>query len=185
MLLGAEIYSQILVDGVIKGPVGSPVAQNTTIGWILSGQIQSESLVEPKACHHNIVSMHTQLNETEILRKFWELEAEPSSKKQLTEEEKLCEEIFTKTTTRDPTGRYIVKLPFRNEDPQCQYGNSNLIAAKRLQMLERRLDRDPNLKQQYSDVIAEYIELGHMEIVPVDQQDKALHTHPKCLLYLK
>ncbi|KAL0859557.1 hypothetical protein ABMA27_010699 [Loxostege sticticalis] len=46
MLLGAEIYSQILQDGVKKSPVGSLVAQATSLGWILSGAVQiSENIV--------------------------------------------------------------------------------------------------------------------------------------------
>lgn len=41
ILLGAEVYGKIIKEGLIKCPSGSPVAQNTALGWILSGQVHS------------------------------------------------------------------------------------------------------------------------------------------------
>lgn len=37
LLLGAEVYAEILMPGLVKGPSGSPMAQQTKLGWILSG----------------------------------------------------------------------------------------------------------------------------------------------------
>lgn len=42
LLLGADVISQILVEGLLKGSSGSPTAQNTRLGWVLSGQVLSE-----------------------------------------------------------------------------------------------------------------------------------------------
>ncbi|KAF9812485.1 hypothetical protein SFRURICE_018973, partial [Spodoptera frugiperda] len=42
-----------------------------------------------------------------LLRKFWEIEEQSSSKRILNPEEQRCEELYTKTTLRDDTGRYI------------------------------------------------------------------------------
>ena len=170
MLLGADVYCQILHDGVMRGPEGFPVAQNTKFGWILSGQIPSELSTDSNQ-PRNMVSMHVQFSENDKSKKFSELEAEPSDKKYLTEEEQSCETIFDNTTTRDDTGRYVVKLPFRNEDPQYRYGNSQIIAAGRLKLLEKKLKRDPILKQRYSDVISEYIEMGHMEVITPEERE--------------
>ncbi|XP_046966951.1 uncharacterized protein LOC124534960 [Vanessa cardui] len=110
LLLGAEVYSQILVEGLIKGPPGCPVAQNTHLGWILSGQIHSDH-VDSESCQANsvIVNMYTQCNDNDLLRKFWELESDDLSvkKKMLTDDEQKCEETFRNTVTRDDHGRYI------------------------------------------------------------------------------
>ncbi|KAL0821424.1 hypothetical protein ABMA28_004903 [Loxostege sticticalis] len=40
-LLGAEVYSQILNEGILKGPNNHLVAQSTKLGWILSGVLKS------------------------------------------------------------------------------------------------------------------------------------------------
>ncbi|CAK1584170.1 unnamed protein product [Parnassius mnemosyne] len=182
LLLGAELFAQILEDGVIKGPSGLPVAQNTRLGWILSGQINSTCIdsFESNKCN-TILNFHLQVDENELLKKFWELEAEPTAstcKIIFTEEEQKCETIFANTTTRNDSGRYIVKLPFRDKDPKCQYGNSRHIALRRLHLLEKRLARNSDLKERYSAVIREYIDLNHMEIVPEEERDNP------CAVYL-
>ena len=37
ILLGADVFPEILLDGLIKGPPGTPMAQRTILGWIISG----------------------------------------------------------------------------------------------------------------------------------------------------
>ncbi|XP_046976508.1 uncharacterized protein LOC124542625 [Vanessa cardui] len=176
LLLGAEVYSQILVEGLIKGPPGCPVAQNTHLGWILSGQIHTD-YVDSESCQANsvIVNMYTQCNDNDLLRKFWELESDDLSvkKKMLTDDEQKCEEIFRNTVTRDDYGRYIVKLPFRNANPICKKGNFKDIATKRLYQLEKRLLKNKDLKEQYTEVIKEYLHLNHMGLVPEEQRNKS------------
>lgn len=184
VLLSAEIYCQILVDGLLKGPPGYPVAQNTKLGWILSGRIQSNKF---DSCNTNeVVSMHIQQHDdtNELLKRFWELESDHfrPAKPILSPEEERCEEIFRTTTTRDEFGRYIVRLPFRDDDPKCLYGHSKDIATRRYLSLERRLNRDPDLKQKYTAVIQEYLDLNHMELVPEKERehDRAVYLphHP-------
>ncbi|XP_011859350.1 PREDICTED: uncharacterized protein LOC105556848 [Vollenhovia emeryi] len=36
LILGADVYAQILEDGVVKGDVNSPIAQRTSLRWIIS-----------------------------------------------------------------------------------------------------------------------------------------------------
>lgn len=40
-------------------------------------------------------------------------------------------------------------------------------------MLERKLIQNPELKKEYSDVINEYIQLGHIEHVPPSEINKS------------
>ena len=39
VLLGADISSEIMIEGFKKGASGTPLAQRTIFGWILSGTI--------------------------------------------------------------------------------------------------------------------------------------------------
>ncbi|XP_022816832.1 uncharacterized protein LOC111349813 [Spodoptera litura] len=170
MLLGAEIYSQILQNGFKKAPDGSTVAQATSLGWILSGTVTSASQNTS-----NITVMHTQLGDDEILKKFWELEKEPNHIKKhlLTEEESRCEEIFKATTTREKDGRYVVNLPFKSEDPSCQYGDTKKAAIKRFYTLESKFAKETQLKEKYADVMKEYLQLGHMrELTKSEEQNE-------------
>ncbi|CAK1583275.1 unnamed protein product [Parnassius mnemosyne] len=177
ILLGADIYGDLIREGLIKGPRGMPTAQNTALGWILSGPThQGKSIQSQSAhCHHNlIVSSHFHNDDNELLKKFWEIENYFFDTKILTKEEQLCEDLYEQTTRRDASGRYIVRLPFREDDPKCKYGNSREIAIKRFQLLEKRLKKDAELKNKYSEVIHEYLDLGHM--VRISDDDKRKHV---------
>ncbi|XP_045542389.1 uncharacterized protein LOC123723515 [Papilio machaon] len=113
ILLGSEAYTKILKEGLIKDPRGKTMAQDTYLGWIVSGEVEDEW-----QSHHKLtISMHAKVETDQILKRFWELEAEPTNSESsiLSPEEQACEDYFAATTRRDENGRYIVKLPFRSK----------------------------------------------------------------------
>ncbi|GBM80394.1 hypothetical protein AVEN_15239-1, partial [Araneus ventricosus] len=77
-----------------------------------------------------------------------------------------CEELYKSTVSRDDSGRYTVKLPFK---PHHKLGNSKSTAVKCFYSLEHRLQKTPTLRQQYTSFLREYEELNHMELVPNNQ----------------
>nr|XP_018913455.1 PREDICTED: uncharacterized protein LOC109041538 [Bemisia tabaci] len=99
------------------------------------------------------------------LGKFWELEESsaytPKFKGKSIEEVE-CEKHFLNTYKRLPCGRYELKLPFNDKLPFL--GESRSPALRRLLSLGKRLT--PELFVRYSDVINEYLSLGHLELVP-------------------
>nr|XP_026498604.1 uncharacterized protein LOC113402535 [Vanessa tameamea]XP_026498685.1 uncharacterized protein LOC113402600 [Vanessa tameamea]XP_026500528.1 uncharacterized protein LOC113404014 [Vanessa tameamea] len=174
ILLGADVYSHILTEGIIKNPACNLIAQNTTLGWVISGVVDNEDKERSKV----INVLHAQVDkEDDILKRFWELEEQTSTKQILTPEEKACEEFYSLTTRRDESGRYIVRLPFREENTLCMSGNSRDIAEKRFKSLEKRLGNNKELKEKYVEVIQEYLSLGHMRPIAKDdmKKDKAFY----------
>lgn len=160
ILLGAEVYGDILLEGVIRNTPGGPIAQNTEFGWIVSGRVKEASHMPA-----NPISLFVSCREDELLKRFWELEAEPDNilQKKLTTNEQKCEELFEMTTIRNQEGRYVVRLPFEDNDPECLYSNSKTIAIKRFNLLEKRLMKNQTLYANYKSVIDEYLNLNHME----------------------
>ncbi|KAA5582939.1 hypothetical protein F3G61_33115, partial [Pseudomonas aeruginosa] len=61
LLLGADVYSDIILNGVLKGSCQSPVAQQTHLGWILCGKMKTFN------CHVTLVNF-------DELTKYWESE---------------------------------------------------------------------------------------------------------------
>ncbi|XP_055918705.1 uncharacterized protein LOC129950812 [Eupeodes corollae] len=163
ILIGADIFHEIILDGVIR-PQNGPLAQHTELGWILSGPINSKNSLSIE----NTSSFHTQVNAIDnSLRKFWELE-EVSTSRISTPEETACDNYFQNTFSRSANGRYIVKLPFKskvlNEDYPI-FKNSLLNAQKRFTHLEQRVfPKNQTLKEEYSKFINEYISLSHMKL---------------------
>ncbi|CAH2092354.1 unnamed protein product [Euphydryas editha] len=119
--------------------------------------------------------MHSYLEVDNMLKRFWELEAEPPvTRKMLTDDEIKCEKLFKDTTKRNGDGRFIVRLPFRMANPDCMRGEFRKIAEKRLRNLEFKLQRNIKLKEDYTQVIREYLNLNHM--VKVTDKDKFKKT---------
>lgn len=58
--------------------------------------------------------------------------------------EEFCEKYFKETTSRDDNDRFIVKYPFKDDSKNI--GDSYEIARERFNLLEKRLDRDIDLK---------------------------------------
>jgi hypothetical protein len=85
----------------------------------------------------------------------------------MSSEQQACEEHFLTHTTQQPDGRFVVRLPTKMESSNI--GLSRLSAGRRLHAIECRLDRDPNLKDQYHRFLKEYEELGYVE--PIKSQE--------------
>ncbi|XP_026746103.1 uncharacterized protein LOC113507448 [Trichoplusia ni] len=166
ILLGAEVYSDVLIDGVIKHPLSNLLAQNTMLGWVLSGRMSRDC----NSALKNFLSLHVQLKEDEMLKLFWELENEPNIiQKRLSKEEERCEEYYEATTTRDKEGRYVVRLPFKDHYPEGQPNGLKEIAAKRFELLKKKFAKNSKYHEEYSKVLEEYIDLNHM--IKVEPKD--------------
>ncbi|XP_029177520.1 uncharacterized protein LOC114945451 [Nylanderia fulva] len=112
------------------------------------------------ASHH--VTIEQDLRQQ--LQRFWELE-EVSGDCPLTPDEAYCERLFATTHTRDTNGRYVVRLP-RKQETSLEHGDSRCRALRLLLAAESRLRRNPSLFQSYVEFLNDYSELGHMEPVP-------------------
>lgn len=79
------------------------------------------------------------------------------------DEEDMCEEHFVNTVSRDSTGRYIVRLPFR-ENNEIELGYNRGIAKQWLLSLEKRLFKNPELNELYKENLNSYLSEGHMKV---------------------
>ncbi|XP_048481684.1 uncharacterized protein LOC119693389 [Plutella xylostella] len=163
LLLGVREYATILKSEFIKGPPGTPSAQRTSLGWILFGEVNENPQED------TFLVMHHKIDIDDMLKSIWEIETD--NKRYLTRNEKRCEEIYETTTTRNEEGRYIVKLPFKNDSPLVSEANSKQIATQRFMQLERKFRRASDLKEEYTKVINDYIEQEHMERIPEKEKD--------------
>ncbi|GFU68674.1 uncharacterized protein TNCV_308891 [Trichonephila clavipes] len=161
-LLDAEIFYELLRSGQIRSENYNLIFQNTVFGFVASG---SNSFADTEArVHCGLIK--GDLNQT--LKMFRELE-NVEVEKTKNEEAIFCEDHFLKTHSRDEEGRYVVKMPLKNE-PNC-LGESRDIALKRLNALWTRLIRDPQYLKLYRYFIHEYNQLGHMKEVVAEHDN--------------
>lgn len=141
--------------------------QNTKFGWIVAGSMPSVA-IEGSFAEQNAISALTcslkscnVLNEN--LEKFWKLENyDNDNTRALSIAERKCEQHFEQHTKRTNDGKFIVRLPFREEI--MLIGNNRDIALKRLNHLERMFKGNEVIRDRYIGFMREYIELGHMSI---------------------
>lgn len=160
--IGADLFGSLLLNGIRKGTANEPIAQDTVLGWIISGptgQVQAEKPTSI-GVHHTFVDDDLDFN----LRRFWEVEEVPRTSK-LSLDDQACEEYFLHTHSRDRNGRYIVRLPFKT-GPPISIGESRNSALQQYLRSEKRLKRDPSKAAAYNEFLKEYADLGHMQRVP-------------------
>ncbi|XP_047998132.1 uncharacterized protein LOC125235579 [Leguminivora glycinivorella] len=98
-------------------------------------------------------------------------------KKILTKEEEQCEEIYKKTYKREENGRYTVHLPLKQNVKETVNlcGDTKQQAINRFKGLERKFLKDNKLKKEYTKVIDEYKDMGHLRRSEKQDDDNALY----------
>ncbi|XP_055918591.1 uncharacterized protein LOC129950692 [Eupeodes corollae] len=153
ILLGSDVFFNILSDGKIIHPSGSPTAQNTAFGWILAGNISSDSQQQFKI-------FTTAIDLDYLLQRFLGYEDFPNIHSSQSDVHEQIENHFVSTHCVRPDGRYVIRLPFKTST--VEFGNSRNAALRVLHSIERRFVNNPDLKQEYIRFMREYELLGHM-----------------------
>lgn len=155
MILGADVFCEIILPGLIKASDKSFVAQETTFGWILSGPVGKNN--------RSAICMVAELSSIDQqMQKFWEIE-ELADEKEHTADEKRCLQIFRDTVIKNADGTYTVALPFKEN--AAKLGDSKKMAVAQLLQLEKRFMRDTEFMKKYREYINELIKKGYMEKV--------------------
>ncbi|XP_065088587.1 uncharacterized protein LOC135710066 [Ochlerotatus camptorhynchus] len=162
----------------INLPESLPTLIDSVFGWLVSGSGSKVPTIS-QDLPRSIVAVSL-FNLEESIERFWKVEELPVQS-DYSLEEKQCEELFSSTTSRDPEGRYMVHLPRRSNSDEL-IGYSKSMALNRFNLLERRLERNPELKEEYHKFMAEYLSLGHMRRVQDSRKNQSkgyyLPHHP-------
>lgn len=166
ILIGAERFWELICVGKIKLGNNQPVLQKSSLGWLVSGTIGIFAREKIQtSCN---LSLRDDLNEA--IHKFWEIE-NYTSVKSTSDEDEYCEAFFKKNYSRQSDGRFIVRLPIK-EEVLKSLDDSKKMAQKRLYALERKFMNKPDLKIEYIKFMKEYLALGHMKQVSKILDDK-------------
>ncbi|XP_063972052.1 uncharacterized protein LOC135159920 [Diachasmimorpha longicaudata] len=162
VLLGCSTSTSILSVGQLKLPKAADTyLQKTLFGWIVCGSLNNEF-------DHSQTERHF----TEIIeefKKFWKIEDIGLKESRQSETEAACQAHFQQHVSRNTEGRYVVTLPFNEKKDQI--GTSFLQAKRRLLSLEKKFQWNSQLAEDYTKVVNEYKELGHMKKIETDVED--------------
>lgn len=162
ILLGIVFFSKILIS-VISRTYDDIVMVETTLGIVTCGaecdkvDEDTGAIVSPVECLDN-----NDMNR--LLTRMWRLDEIGNASKRTEEEEKV-ERNFIKTYSRDSTGRFVVTIPIKEGFESAQnFGSSRDIALRRFKFMERKLEKNPEMRVKYIDFMREYESLGHMRL---------------------
>ncbi|XP_072764623.1 uncharacterized protein [Anoplolepis gracilipes] len=173
ILLGASIFWELMCSRQIRQSKNEPVLQETILGWIISGPMHIGNVKQPNQEAYCGVSLSMLQHQ---LENFWKIEEVKLPIQRLTEETH-CEEHFLSTYQRNEEGRFVVRLPL--EDTTKELEKSYKSSERRLKILERKLEREPELKECYHAFMTEYLRLGHMtEIRNSKEYKKQIYIIP-------
>lgn len=179
ILVGLDYYYQFVIGSVRRGRVNEPIALESSLGWILSGSFCDDST------HNNLITSCFRVqnvgtpvdlfslteNEESVssaLRRFWEVDSIGI----LTPEDDVYSKFKSELTFNGT--RYVTKLPVK---PDIKALSSNRISAEqRLSSLNKKLQCDPKLRNDYSKVINEYIRDGIIEVA--SEKDEECYYMP-------
>ena len=175
VLVGVDFYHNFFSGKVVKAETG-PVACETSLGWVLSGKLNSPGYSNSLYCletHLLRCQVETSVNHADNLRtdlnKFWNIEDVGSSDCVISS--------FKKDVYHDGT-RYITKLPFKVDHDKIPDNFS--VCKKRLEGLKKRLD-SKNIVAEYDNIFKEYENNGIIERVPfkeISMENGSVHYLP-------
>ena len=164
MILGADIYGDLILEGVHRGLPNEPVAQKTSVGWMLTGSTRSCLKEMPnlasKVLNYSVVDEAVSISHE--LQRFWELE-ETSVTPTPSPEDVLCENLFVSEHRRLLDGRYCVPLPRRATLTSDRLGDTLSLARQSLNAVRKKMSRDDAFREQYEAFMEQYEGHGHME----------------------
>ncbi|GFV43261.1 DUF1758 domain-containing protein [Trichonephila clavipes] len=166
MILGADVSFDLILYGKISGTKNQPSALNSKLGWLLSGKVPTACQSEKKVM--SLINCHALLDLQNQIAKFWEVESIPDASN-LSEEDQRVEKFYLDHTRRNRDGRFVVSLPFKNDNA---LGDSKVQAKRRFFSLEKRLQANPELRDRYVKFMQDYEHLGHMQLVPNSELSK-------------
>ncbi|XP_055613091.1 uncharacterized protein LOC129759623 [Uranotaenia lowii] len=171
MVLGIQHFFSFFPSHA-KIPLGEglPMLIESVFGWLVTGSVENQGSTSRIACN-----TAARVDLDELLTRFWSCE-EIGSLNNYSPEEQRCEAQFVLTKCRSSDGRYTVALP-KDEKVLATIGESREIAFRRLQSLERRLEKEPELRQHYHGFMEEYLELGHMRRADVGPEKRFYLPH--------
>src|SRR5277367_5823106 len=167
ILIGQDNCHLIISREIVSAGKNGPIASKTDLGWVLHGLINDTNNEEATVLFINQVR-DDDLNET--VKDYFKIDSlgikitdPPES-----EANKKARAIVQATAKRREDFHWEVGLPWKNDqinDDQASY----LTAVKRLEIQEKKFQKDPEYAQEYKKKIDDFLEKGYAEKVAEDQ----------------
>ena len=147
----------------IKGQPGEPVARLTPLGWTCVGNPNQNCENRSNFSTFFIRNEKDTDSLNTTLNKFWEVEEFPTSVvHHVKPEDKSCLDQM-ETSLQFENGHYEVAIPWKEKNTELP--NNYSQAVNRLENTEKRLLKNPEIGESYSNTIKQYVEKDYIRKV--------------------
>ncbi|XP_072938854.1 uncharacterized protein [Epargyreus clarus] len=164
ILIGQDNWHLLLASRVRRGKKNQPVASLTPLGWVLHG---SHNRIIGRTA--NFVSHITEAPQEDkledLMKHYFAMDSLCiNPKKPQSDPEEQALRILKKNTTQTEEGRYETALLWKREEVDLPNNYDNSLT--RLMHIEKKLDRNSQLKQKYTEQMDALIKKGYAEPAP-------------------
>ncbi|XP_050091178.1 uncharacterized protein LOC126574831 [Anopheles aquasalis] len=163
ILIGMDNYHLTYPLKVAEGRVGEPIATKTRLGWVIGGSrecvLPSEAPLASNV-HNCRCEEFTIAADDAIRRCFTALDDCYQPKEKLISSENARALAILQSSTKLNDTRFETALLWRSDDVKLP--NNREMAIKRLECLERRMQRDPRLGEAVKEKIRDYLAKGYV-----------------------
>ena len=151
LILGDNTFCRIKTEEVFTGQQGEPIVEGTTFGYIFHGgdkvSCSCMYVKETEKDYERLYSLDVLVIEDRGENDVSDIHYD-----------------FNESITQDINGRYEVKIPWI---PGQEIKESNEAQSRsRLRNVERKLSRNPELREAYQSIVEEQIKEGNVEKIP-------------------
>ncbi|XP_026746038.1 uncharacterized protein LOC113507378 [Trichoplusia ni] len=164
LLIGQDNWGLIVTRKLKKGKPTEPVASLTHLGWVLHGCETGSNAVVNFTHYGRATSEGEDIEE--VVREHFQLESLGiQNRLPSNDSDRRALETLEKTTKRLPSGQFKAGLLWKKEGETLP--NNYNQAFRRLVNIEKKLDREEDVKKYYEKQIQTLIENGYAEKAPV------------------
>jgi hypothetical protein len=157
ILIGQDNLHLTLPNEIRVGPSNSPAAAKTMLGWVLTGRMERNEGSNRLYFVRN--EEHDELHE--MVKRYFTIESlgVKAVENRRSKEDIRALQIMEETTRRVGESRETGLL-WKEDDVNLP--NSKPIAERRLHLMERKMDKDPDFVAPYLKKFVEYDEKGYI-----------------------
>ncbi|XP_074655650.1 uncharacterized protein LOC141909164 [Tubulanus polymorphus] len=147
---------------------GGPYAVKTIFGWAVNGPLCTKNnRSQPKSCSIKSCSIKSDESLNKQFEVYCNMEFNDLNTNNLSGmsyDDKRALTIMESTVKLTDDGHYELSLPWKHDKPSLP--NNRALAKHRFDLLERRFDKDPKLKVEYTAFVDKMINSGFCELIP-------------------
>ncbi|XP_048489043.1 uncharacterized protein LOC125491356 isoform X1 [Plutella xylostella] len=179
ILLGCDIFFQLLLRDQIPIVPGGLCLYKTLFGYVVAGKVprqgntiqgdensSSSHLLNVESESQHNLELLNELNTN--ISQLWECEKITETFTEANTEQELAEKIY-KETVELKEGRFHVSLTLKQDYDKIKLGDSLTRALQRFHNLEKRFAKDRDLFLKYKAFIDEYVSLGHAQYIEIEK----------------